>query len=87
MTRVPVCQPDGPKIRALIWDAGFSVAGYARSVGRNPGSLAGIVYKRHRASIEFMRPVARGLGVRLCDISNWTGPEESQPETAGRLSA
>ena len=90
MAKIPSCQPDGPKIKKLIWDTGLSVPDFARSVGRNPRSVWGILANGDRASITFMRPIARGLRVRLSDISDWDGDEddlESDAETAGRLSA
>jgi hypothetical protein len=89
MAKIPSCQPDGPKLRALIFKTGRSVPEFARSVGRNPRSVWGILSRGDRASITFMRPIARGLGVKVSDISDWTGDDDiaPEPETADALSA
>ena len=43
---------------------------------------------RTRISVEFLRQVARGLGVRPGEISDWKGDDNvSEPETPDRLSA
>jgi hypothetical protein len=73
----PMCQPDGPLIKDLIRQRGYSVAGFARHIGRKRSernlrnALAG-----KRVGIDLIRPVARGLRVKPGDISDWKGDDE-----------
>ena len=90
MPVIPTCQPDGPKIRGLIRERGYSVSGFARKIGRpqSARSMRNICTGRTRISVEFLRQVARGLGVRPGEISDWKGDDNvSEPETPDRLSA
>jgi transcriptional regulator with XRE-family HTH domain len=80
MSRVPACQPDGPKIRALIWERGCSVAEFARSIDRNKQTIWGILANGDRASIKSIKQIARELGVNPADISDMTDEDVSEPE-------
>lgn len=90
MSLVPTAQPDPQKIRALIWARGHSQADFARMIGRPPRTLYALLNDRppRPAGIPLIRQIARGLGVKPSEISDWTGDDgESEPETAGRLTA
>lgn len=81
-----MCQPDGPKIRDLIGQRGYSVAGFARHIGRKRSernlrnALAG-----KRVGIDLIRPVARGLRVKPGDISDWKGDDEFWDELVTKV--
>ena len=82
MPRVPGCQPDGPKIRQLIWERGVNVRQFARSIDRNWNTIWCICANGDRASIESIRGIAAGLGVKPGDISDYKGDDAtwSEPE-------
>jgi hypothetical protein len=88
-----MCQPHGPLLRELIRERGYSVAGFARFMRRTKSvHLDGPVpgprtlwraIDGNRITVEFIRPVARGLRVKPSVISDWTGDDdlyESEPE-------
>ena len=90
MPLVPTTMPDRPKIKALIWERGYTISEFARKIGRKPHSVWAITGASPRpTSITFIRQIARGLNVKPSDISDWDGDDdiESEPETPGRLSA
>jgi hypothetical protein len=68
--------PDSAKIRALIWERGHSIAGFARMIGRPPRSMWNLLYGPRPASVAFIRQIARGLGVKVGDISDWAGVDD-----------
>ena len=83
MPVVPTARVDGPKIRELIWERGYSIASVARKIGRADQSLWDITSGgKQRISVTFARQIARELGVKVSDISDWTGDDdiESEPE-------
>jgi hypothetical protein len=79
----PMCQPDGPLIRDLIAQRGYTVAGFARKIGRRKSerniwnAIAG-----KPVGVDLIRPVARGLRVKPGQISDWTNDDEfwDEPE-------
>ena len=87
----PMCQPDGPVIKELIRKRGYTMAGFARKIGR-PQSVDTMrnmcLAKAPPASVEFIRHIAKGLStprrpVKPSDISDWTGDDdlyETEPE-------
>ena len=75
MSKIPGCQPDGPAIRALIWDRGVSVPEFARSIGRKKTTIWGILANGDRASITSIRQIAAGLRVKPGAISDWKGDD------------
>ena len=79
IAQVPTPMPDRPKIKALIWERGYSINEFARKIGRKPGSLYAITggWCDRPTSITFLRQVARGLGVKISDISDWTGDDDT----------
>jgi hypothetical protein len=83
MPAVPTAIPDRDRIKALIWERGYSVNEFARKIGRKPGSLWAITGSNPRpTSVTFIRQIARGLKVKPSEISDWTGDDiESEPET------
>lgn len=89
MAPVPAAQPDVAKIRELIWARGHSQAAFARMIGRPPRSLYSILNDKPppKASVTFLRQIARGLSVKPGDISDWTGDDGIEPEPETALSA
>ena len=80
----PTCQPDGPEIKRRIFARGYSMAAFARKIGR-PQSATTMrnicMVNADRASVEFIRQIAKGLStpkhpVRPSDISDWTGDDD-----------
>jgi hypothetical protein len=83
-----MCQPDGPKIRALIYERGYSVAGFARKIGRRKSerniryALAG-----KAVGVDLIRPIALGLRVKPGDISDWKNDDDIWDEMAAEITA
>ena len=81
-----MCQPDGPLIRELIEQRGYSVAGFARMIRRLPAARAAgrppavrSIWRAiagHPIRVEYIRPVARGLRVKPGEISDWDGDDD-----------
>lgn len=89
MPPLPIAQPDGPEIRRLIRERGYSVTDFARKIGRHPQSIWVITGRSDKppASQKFIRQIARELGVRPCDISDMPDDgETAEAGTAGRES-
>ena len=78
MAVIPTAMPDSAKIRALIWERGYSQAEFARKIGRPARTLYAILNDKppRAASVTLMRQIARGLRVKVSDISNWTGDDD-----------
>lgn len=90
MAMIPAAKPDAQRIRELVAATGLSQADFARTIGRPPRSLYGLLNDNppRQASIPFIRQIARGLHVKPSDISDWTGDDDvSDPETDTALSA
>ena len=87
MPDIPTAIPDRAKIRALIWERGYSISGLARKIGRPPATLWAITGGQPRPTgVPLLRQIAHGLNVRISDISDWDGDDiESGAET--RISA
>ena len=69
MSRVPAVRPDGAKIGQLIWDRGYSRAGFARQLRRSGAkSIYNIISTNQRSSVELVREIARVLGVSYEEI-------------------
>jgi plasmid maintenance system antidote protein VapI len=79
MPNVPTAIPDGPKIRELIRERGYSVTGFARRLGRHPQAIWNITGYEPPTSEKFIRQIARELGVRPSDISDMSEPEPKAP--------
>jgi hypothetical protein len=84
MPAIPMCQPDGPEIKRRIHERGYSMAGFARKIGR-PQSVDTMrnmcLAKAPPASVEFVRHIAKGLStprrpVKPSDISDWDGDDD-----------
>jgi DNA-binding Xre family transcriptional regulator len=81
--------PDKAKIRALIYNRGDSISDFAREIGVPRDRIWDITGrgKPRPIAVRVLRPIARGLRVRLSDISDWDGddieiaPETNAPET------
>ena len=88
MPDIPSALPDKVKIRALIRRRGDSMTDFAREIGVPRDRIWDITSRAEPrpVAIRTLRPIARGLRVKLRDISDWDG-DEDEPETAGRLSA
>ena len=84
----PMCQPDGPKIRKLIEERGYHVAGFTRMIGRSR-SIRGVwrAIAGEPTAIDLIRPIARGLRVRPGDISDWKGDDDIWDEPAAKIPA
>jgi hypothetical protein len=90
MPDIPTALPDGPKIRALIWDRGYSIKGVARKIGCPPSSIYSITGRKAQLprGVELLGQIARVLStpeerVKVSDISDWAGDDdiESGAET------
>lgn len=69
MPPVPAVTPDGAKIGRLIWDRGYSRAGFARQLRRGGAkSIYNIISMNQRSSVELVREIARVLGVSYEEI-------------------
>jgi hypothetical protein len=80
MPPVPTALPDGPQIRQLIRDRGYTVTEFARKLGRHRESFWVMCGPRKPpTSHAFLRQIARELGVRPSDISDMP-PEDDEPE-------
>jgi hypothetical protein len=91
----PMCQPDGPEIKRRIRSRGYTMAGFARKIGR-PQSVDSMrnvcLEKAPPMSVEFIRQVAKGLStprrpVKPSDISDWTGDDDLYEETEPKAMA
>jgi transcriptional regulator with XRE-family HTH domain len=83
MPDIPSAVPDKVKIRALIRRRGDSISDFAREIGVHRDRIWDITSRGtpRPVAIRTLRPIARGLRVRLSDISDWTGDEDvSEPE-------
>ncbi len=88
MAPIPIAQPDGPKIRALIIERypelthAQAVRQLARKISRHPHSIYVITGRSDKpaASRTFIRQLARELGVRPSEISDMDDDTESEPE-------
>ena len=82
MPPLPTAQPDGPEIRRLIRERGYSVTDFARRLGRHPQSIWVITGRADRpaASTRFISQIARELGVRPSQISDMDDDSESGAE-------
>ena len=89
MATLPIAQPDGPKIRALIIERypelshAQAVRHVARKISRHPQSIYVIEGRADKpaASKTFIRQLARELGVRPSEISDMDDDSESDAET------
>lgn len=81
MPEVPTAKPDPAKIKALIWQRGYSQADFARMIGRPPRTIYNLISDKsvRQVSVTLIRQVARGLRVKPSAISDWTG--DDHPET------
>jgi hypothetical protein len=85
MARVPAVTPDGPKIRQLIWDHGWSVASFGGMLRprSSKNTIYRIVYSNQRASVALVRRMAVVLGVGEHDITLvGATAEDAEPEPA-----
>ena len=80
MPLVPTARPDGPKIRELIRERGYSVTDFARRLARHPQSIWTITGQEPPTSKKFIRQIARELGVKPSDISDMPDEDVSDPE-------
>ena len=89
MPDIPTALPDGPRIRELIRERGYSIKGVARKVGCKPSSIYGITGRKVQLprGVEFLGQLASALStpktvVKVSDISDWTGDDdiENEPE-------
>jgi hypothetical protein len=83
MPDIPSAVPDKVKIRALIRRRGDTITDFAREIGIPRDKIWDITSRGtpRPVAVRTLRPIARGLRVRLRDISDWTGDEDvSEPE-------
>jgi hypothetical protein len=82
--------PDKVQIRALIWERGYTIAAFARKIGRPRETLWAITGRKNPrpVGVDLIRQIANGLSrpgrvVKPSDISDWTGDDdlyETEPE-------
>jgi transcriptional regulator with XRE-family HTH domain len=90
MPNIPICHPDGPRIRQLIRARGYTQAGFARKIGRPTASASMwniCSGATKRVSLDLIRQIATGLRVRPGDISDWTGDDEGWEGPVTRVPA
>lgn len=76
MAPIQTAKPDGAKIRELMKARGYGgVTAFAESIGRPRQSIWNIVGYEPQTGLVFLRQIARGLGVTVSEISDWTGPD------------
>jgi hypothetical protein len=75
MPPVQTAKPDGAKIRELVEAQYGGVTHFARAISRPRQSIWNIVGYEPQTGLVFLGQIARGLGVRVSDISDWTGPD------------
>lgn len=87
MPDTPTALPDRAKVRALIRERGFSITGAARRIGRPRATLYAITGRTvpKPTGVEILADLAALLStpkhrVRVSDISDWAGDDESEPE-------
>ncbi len=87
MPDIPAALPDKVKIRALIRERGYRITDLARKIGCPPSSIYDLTGRNTPLprSVALLSQVARILStpaktVRVSDISDWTGDDESEPE-------
>jgi transcriptional regulator with XRE-family HTH domain len=70
--------PDKVKIRALIRRRGDTITDFAREIGIPRDQIWSITSRAvpRPVAVRTLRPIARGLRVRLSDISDWTGDDD-----------
>ncbi len=71
MGRTPTARPDGKKIRQLIWERGYQVTEFGRMIGVPRQTIWNTVATSRPTGIRLLKDIARGLGVRTIDISDW----------------
>jgi transcriptional regulator with XRE-family HTH domain len=84
--RPPGLKTDGQKIRRLRVEHGLTVAQLADRLGVNQESVRRAERDGPLGEVTTSR-IARVLGVKMRDISDWDDGDESEPETPDRISA
>jgi transcriptional regulator with XRE-family HTH domain len=87
MPVVATAKPDGAKIRALIKERGYTVTEFARKIGRARQSIWNIAGYELPVSITFLRQIARELGVKVSEISDWTGDGDMESDAEMKVPA
>ena len=87
MPAIPTATPHPEKIRALIWERGYSQADFARKIGRPPRTIYSVLSGTVPASIPLIRQIARGLKVKPSDISTWTGDDDTESDAETKIPA
>ena len=75
MPAIPMCQPDGTRIRELLETRGYSVAEFARMIGRRHERTIWNAIGDRPVGVRYIRLMARGLRVKPSVISDWTGDD------------
>lgn len=82
MPLVPTARPDGPEIRRLIRERGYTVKRFGQKIGRNPGSIVNLTCQDRRVSVVFIRQIATALAVRPSQISDMA--DDDPQDTAAK---
>jgi DNA-binding Xre family transcriptional regulator len=79
MPDIPSAVPDKAKIRALIYRRGDSITDFAREIGIPRDKIWDITSRGtpRPVAVRTLKPIARGLRVRLSDISDWAGDDDT----------
>jgi transcriptional regulator with XRE-family HTH domain len=77
MPDIPSAVPDKAKIRALIHRRGDTISDFAREIGVHRDKIWDITSRTtpRPVAIRTLKPIARGLRVKLSDISDWDGDD------------
>lgn len=89
MPDIPSAVPDKVKIRALIRRRGDSITDFALAVGVPRDRIWDITGRAEPrpVAVRVLRPIARGLRVKISDISDWDGDEDDTWRGAEKIPA
>jgi hypothetical protein len=88
MPPVQTAKPDGAKIRELMQARGYTgVTHFARAISRPRQSIWNIIGYEPQTSLWYLRQIARGLGARVSDISDWTGDDDTESDAETKIPA
>jgi hypothetical protein len=89
MPDIPSAVPDKAKIRALIHRRGDTITEFAREIGIPRDKIWDITSRAtpRPVAVRTLRPIARGLRVRLSDISDWDGDDDLHEDAETKIPA
>jgi hypothetical protein len=87
-----MCQPDGDQIRKLLEQRGYSVAEFARLIGRRHERTIWNAIASRPVGVRYVRKIAEGLStpkrrVKPSDISDWAGDDDLYDDAETKIPA